>query len=246
MSRLGFIFLHGFLGRAETKLAGITFEYFRGLRDVATEFGIELAVPQMPHLSGIDDRAESVRSILEKMQAEKVAIVGNSMGGLVARALAVRHDHDKRIRVVASVCTPHWGSPIADRTLAGESRIPDFVVAFLEDAVSDLSVMSAETFNDATPDRPDVTYLSWAAARPNDEMPFWFKKREAYIFEREGENDGLVSVASARWGTFVEKVRADHIETIGWSPAPADPGIGRPFDQVALWRRVIERCQSEA
>lgn len=238
-----FVFLHGFLGRAETRVAGMTFEYFRGLRDVANELGVRVEVPQMPSRTGVEQRALAVRTLLLSLGEAPVVLVGNSMGGLVARALATRYDPLKRIRVVATLCSPHRGSPIADRALAGESRVPDIVVDFLADAVGDLSVARAQTFNSETPDRDDVFYLSWAASRPHHEMPFWFKKREAYIAEREGPNDGLVSVASATWGDLIATERADHVECFGWSPAPADPKIGRPFDQQDLWRRIIRRTR---
>lgn len=245
MPKTGFIFLHGFMGRAETGVLGLRFEYFRGLRGVAKGFDIAVEVPQMPARTGIDDRARAIKPVFDNMDADAIVLVGNSMGGLVARALAARFDPERRVRVVASICTPHHGSPVADRTLSGESRFPGFVVRFLEEALNDLSVANAPDFNARTPDRPDVRYLSWASARPNGEMPRWFKKREAYIAGFEGENDGLVSVASSKWGTFIGTDRADHIETIGWSPAPADPDIGRPFDQQGFWRRVIERCLAE-
>jgi hypothetical protein len=33
--------------------------------------------------------------------------------------------------------------------------------------------------------------------------------------------------------------RADHFETIGWSPKLADKATARPYDQRQLWRDVI-------
>lgn len=238
-----FIFLHGFMGRAETRVAGLTFEYFRGLREVAAEMGVTVEVPQMPSRTGVDDRAMSVRPYLMNAAPSPVVLVGNSMGGLVARTLAAKYDPNKQIRVVATLCTPHYGSPLADRALAGETRVPEIIVDLVADAVGDLTVSRAEAFNAETPDRPDVVYLSWAAMRTPEEMPFWFKKREAYIREREGPNDGLVSVKSATWGELVDVERADHTECFGWTPATAASDIGRPFDQRDLWRRIIERTR---
>ena len=238
-----YIFLHGFMGRAETRVAWLTFEYFRGLREVAAKLGVRLEVPQMPSRTGVDDRALAVRPLLAQAVGAPVVLVGNSMGGLVARTLAAKYDSNKQIRVVATLCTPHHGSPLADRALAGETRVPEIIVDLVADAVGDLTVARAQAFNTETPDRPDVAYLSWAATRPAEDMPVWFKKREAYIREREGPNDGLVSVKSATWGDLVDVERADHTECFGWTPATAAKEIARPFDQKDLWRRIIERTR---
>lgn len=238
-SDTGFIFLHGFLGRAETQIAGHTFEYFRGLRGVAEKFDIEIAVPQMPGRTGVADRAEVASQAMSQMQTSNIVLVGNSMGGLVARALAHEFDSDHRVRSVLTIATPHHGSPLANLALEGEGGLPKFVVDLFKAAVHDLSVFNADAFNLATPNRADVDYHSWAFARNINEMPMLLKSRAQKIFEIEGPNDGLVSVKSATWGTCAPIQRGDHLESIGWSPALSNPKNARPYDQTALWRQVI-------
>lgn len=240
---VAFIFLHGFLGRAETNVAGMTFEYFRGLREVAEACHAHVVTPQMPGRVGIADRALVAKTALDETSAPRIVLVGMSMGGLVAREIAARHDPDGRVAMVATLSTPHRGSPIADRALDGGSRMPDVIVDLFDAAVRDLSLVGADEFNASTPDRDDVTYLSWACARPGNEMPPWFKARQAYIDKREGPNDGLVSVASATWGRLVAVERADHFEAIGWSLLPPKSEIHRPFDQRALWAEIIQTCR---
>lgn len=241
-----FIFLHGFLGRAETRIAGRTFEYFRGLNAVIAETGITAAVPQMPMRPGIDARAQCVSGVLDRLSARNVAVVGVSMGGLVARALAARHDPEKRIRTVITIATPHRGSPLADRALSSETRLPGLIVDHLRPAFMDLSAAGAAAFNQMTPDRNDVRYLSWGFSRDGAEMPFILKRRHKRIMDVEGPNDGMVSVASATWGERFTQGRADHLETIGWSPKRADKMTGRPFDQQNLWRDVITAARDGA
>lgn len=242
MSTVGFIFLHGFLGIAETNVFGLTFEYFRGLRDVARTYDIEIRVPQMPGRPGIDVRTQQVIAAMQEMKADRVALVGVSMGGLVARAVTARHDPERRIRAVATICTPHRGSPVADHSLAIENPVKRWIVGLFSDAVCDLSTEAVREFNVSTPDRMDVSYLSWAASRPANEMPFFLKNKNKLIADADGHNDGLVSVRSATWGELIATEQSDHLEIIGWSPTPADPDRGRPFDQAALWDRVIARC----
>ncbi|MGJ3259465.1 MAG: lipase family alpha/beta hydrolase [Rhodospirillales bacterium] len=235
----GFVFLHGFMGRAETRVFGMTLEYFRGLRGVAAETEALVKVPQMPLRAGIEGRAEAVRHVLGDLQTSKITLVGASMGGLVARALAARHDPDRRIKTVITVATPHRGSPLADRALSAETRLPGWIVDRLQPVFEDLSATGAKAFNDRTPDRDDVRYLSWGFSRPAEEMPLFLKRRQKQIFALEGDNDGMVSVTSARWGERFVHERADHFETIGWSPKLPDRATGRPYDQRQLWRDVI-------
>lgn len=238
---IGFIFLHGFLGRAETRIAGQTFEYFRGLRAIAEEFNIELVVPQMPGRTGVTDRADVASQAISQMQASSIVLVGNSMGGLVARTLTHEFDPDHRVKRVITIATPHQGSPLADLALEGESGMPKFVVDLFKNAVHDLSVFNADAFNLVTPNRAGVDYYSWAFARNADEMPMLLKSRAQKIFEIEGPNDGLVSVKSARWGECAPIQRGDHLESIGWSPARSNSKTARPYDQIDLWRQVIKR-----
>jgi triacylglycerol esterase/lipase EstA (alpha/beta hydrolase family) len=73
------------------------------------------------------------------------------------------------------------------------------------------------TFNPMTPDSSDVEYYSFGAVIPKQDddggLPIWHPLYLPHkvVTEREGrENDGLVSVKSARWGKFVGKLACDH------------------------------------
>ncbi|MBO6948540.1 MAG: alpha/beta fold hydrolase [Rhodospirillales bacterium] len=241
-----FIFLHGFMGRAETHVFGRTFEYFRGLRDLVRETEITARIPQMPYRAGIDARAAVAAKAMDELGDQRIAVVGVSMGGLVARALAARHDPGRRIRTVITIATPHRGSPLADRSLSTETRLPGWLVDQFRPALEDLSIDGAMRFNARTPDRPDVRYLSWGFSRPDAQMPLFLKHRERQIRPIEGDNDGMVSVESSKWGEKFTYARADHFETIGWSPKRKDEKSGRPFDQKQLWRDVIAAARARS
>ncbi|KAJ3054360.1 hypothetical protein HK097_002024 [Rhizophlyctis rosea] len=69
-------------------------------------------------------------------------------------------------------------------------------------AFTNLTTSYCEAFNRVTPDRPDVHYASYAAVTDVSVLaPLYFPYR--IIRAREGENDGLVSLTSARWGQFM-------------------------------------------
>ncbi len=56
-------------------------------------------------------------------------------------------------------------------------------------------------------------------------------------------NDGLVTIASARWGTFLQCVPADHLKEVGQiAQAGADPVSG--FDHLLFFRNVVARIRA--
>jgi triacylglycerol lipase len=71
-------------------------------------------------------------------------------------------------------------------------------------------------FNAATPDAPGVRYFSWGATYDPGLIDTW-KWPHAVLLEKEGPNDGLVSVASARWGTYLGTLsHVNHLDLVGW------------------------------
>jgi triacylglycerol lipase len=71
-------------------------------------------------------------------------------------------------------------------------------------------------FNPQTPDHPDVKYFSiatWKDFKP----PHILYVPSRIIHAREGKNDGLVSLTSARWGEVLAELQIDHAEQINWS-----------------------------
>jgi triacylglycerol lipase len=76
------------------------------------------------------------------------------------------------------------------------------------------------TFNPMTPDSANVEYFSFGAVIPkpptseeDNGLPIWHPLYLPHkvVTEREGrENDGLVSIKSARWGKFVGQLACDH------------------------------------
>jgi triacylglycerol esterase/lipase EstA (alpha/beta hydrolase family) len=74
-----------------------------------------------------------------------------------------------------------------------------------------------KTFNPMTPDSTAVKYYSFGAVIPKEQndagLPIWHPLYVPHkvVTEREGpENDGLVSLKSARWGKFVGRLACDH------------------------------------
>lgn len=74
-----------------------------------------------------------------------------------------------------------------------------------------------DNFNPKTPDREGIAYYSYGA---NVNPRFWSMFRQSHrIIQRiEGENDGLVSVQSAKWGTYKGTLKdVSHLDMINWT-----------------------------
>jgi triacylglycerol lipase len=121
----------------------------------------------------------------------------------------------------------------------------------------------AETFNPKYTNDPNVVYASYAgrtnlengeadcddgvyANQPGAlDVPQAELQPTASYLQLEGEtSDGLVPVKSAKWGTFMECVPADHLKECGMllQNGP-DPVSG--FDHLVFFRAVVARLRAE-
>ena len=71
-------------------------------------------------------------------------------------------------------------------------------------------------FNRTTPNCPDIKYYSYGASF----TPTWgsvFRTSHNIIAEKEGDNDGLVSVKSSMWGEYKGTIQnVNHLDIINW------------------------------
>lgn len=232
------VFVHGLLGFSRMRLAGKTIDYFRGVRERLASCGVDAHFPAVPPTASIEARAEALARYLAGIENGPVHIVAHSMGGLDARHLIHRLDDRHRVRSLVTVATPHHGTPLAVWVLEGRALLPRFLRRLTEPAVRQLTPWACARFNEATPDRPDVLYQSFAGCRPAAEMPPWFRPWTRMLDDRAGPNDGQVPVSSAQWGRFRGTLRADHLELAGWSLALANADTDRPFDHVGFYSGI--------
>ena len=76
-----------------------------------------------------------------------------------------------------------------------------------------------EEFNPKTPDDPTVRYFSYGAMmKKKPPLLSPFRQSNRVLTKLEGPNDGLVSVESARWGTYKGTlVNVSHLDLINWT-----------------------------
>jgi triacylglycerol lipase len=136
------------------------------------------------------------------------------MGGLDCRYLTT-HLNKRKFDVlsITTIATPHRGSSFADHFLStlGEARMPSFLqlLDFLPNGGGDgkafesLTIESMRQFNKDVPDVEGVKYFSWGSVYEPGFIDTW-KWSYGVIKEKEGPNDGLVSVYSARWVSKID------------------------------------------
>ncbi|MEQ9105322.1 MAG: alpha/beta fold hydrolase [Rhodothermales bacterium] len=200
--------------------------------------GVTAYAPNVSPYQTVPIRAEMWRDRLDQILAEtgadKVHLIAHSMGGLDARWLISQLDYARHVLSLTTIATPHQGSALANIVLerperlqgwiseaanwAGE-RVLDGGKADFRRAVHDLTPEYVqETFNPEVPDHPDVVYRSWAgrAGKGTDtSINPVLRPLNLMLYAREGVNDGFVSVESAKWGTFMGELDADHAQQIG-------------------------------
>ena len=252
---MNLVFASGYL--IPQRLLGL--EYFRG---VPAAFP-RAFFPVVPPLGSVSDRAHSLADqIVAAFPAGAVHIIAHSMGGLDARALLSANMEGLaspgRVASLSTISTPHWGSPIADLVVGQQPDLLDprrFVYDTLQQAFHDLNVPvgalgdlttdSARQFNAKTPDVNHISYFSYAGAGMNS---FLLKPGNLFIASigktpNERANDGLVSVASATWGKWVESPwPADHLAEVGYDLNA--PNLAPPFDHLSAIRRIVDNAST--
>lgn len=203
-----------------------------------------------------DDR---LRRVLDEVESDRLVVIAHSMGGLDARHLISKMNWHEAINVLVTVSTPHRGSSVAEFILDQPEAVREWLVDMadwvgsniLEDgsanirrALSELTPDYVEnTFNEEVPNHPDVEYWSYGCrAGKGTDIPInpVFRYLNRYLYEREGVNDGIVSVESARWGNYRGTVDADHARQVGLSSR-----LAAPFDSNTFYANIVKDLAEE-
>jgi triacylglycerol lipase len=242
------VLVHGLLGCARIQIAGWTlFSYFRDIPEALIEAGNRVLIPHLSPTEGIARRAEQLKAFLDReTPGEAVHLIAHSMGGLDSRYMVSRLNMAERVLTLTTLGTPHRGTAFADW---GIRNVAPFVGPFFnllglsQQAFHDLTIASCRRFNEEVPDAPNVRYFSVAARFTADwRTPEW-QLSHPIIQEKEGDNDGLVSVASARYGEDCNIWEGDHASLINRAlPGMVASGSWRDRrpQYAALLRRLAE------
>lgn len=160
---------------------------------------------------------ENIQHILKETGVKKVNIIAHSKGGLDSRYLITKLGMGDRVASLTTISTPHRGSRLIDFL----NRLPDGIyrlIAHMLDksfqmvgdenpdcyhSSKQLAPAYCAEFNRQVPDWEGVYYQSYTSVMKNMfsdnllSIPYLLMR-----FLDTPENDGLVSVNSAKWGIF--------------------------------------------
>jgi triacylglycerol lipase len=247
--RAPLVLVHGLFGFDRLRMGRwLLADYFRGIPEALAAGGNRVLVARMSPTAGIADRAAQMKAFLDReVPGEPVHLLAHSMGGLDARYLISRLGMAPRVLSLTTLGTPHRGTAFADWGVGRLARLGrplfDFVGLPCQ-AFYDLTVSGCKDFNSQTVDAPGVRYFSVAGQfRPDWFTPEW--QLPALILDStEGPHDGVVSVASARYGESCEVWSdADHLNLINW-PHPW-PAARRRDDRTGHYVGLVRRLADE-
>lgn len=153
--------------------------------------------------------------IIDETGCEKVNIIAHSKGGLDARYVISSLGMEDYVASLTTVGTPHRGSQVADEAQKLSDSLYRRVAAYMDKsfrklgdenpdfytACHEFTSEYAESFNRENPDSDKVYYQSYTSVM-SGMFSFGILAFTYLILRKYGKNDGLVTVESAKWGTF--------------------------------------------
>ncbi len=214
------VLAHGMGASAE--ILGIM-DYWWGIDDALKANGFEVYKTSVNGMDGTVEKAEAFKEqfldILAQSGKEKLNIIGHSHGTIYTRYAITNLGLAPYVASHTSIAGPHRGSSIADILI---NTIPDWFMPFVGNSFNfiyawvfgdndpdsiqntlDLTTnYMTEVFNPNTPDMENVYYQSWAAKAKWGCPSVLLEGTWLIMLAKEGANDGLVGVESAKWGNF--------------------------------------------
>jgi triacylglycerol lipase len=236
--RYPIVLVHGIAAKDGLKL----FSFWGRIPEIIRAEGIEVHLGGTDAWGRIEGNALLLKATIDRITdaggTEKVNIVAHSKGGIDSRFLISAFGYSAKIASLTTIDTPHRGSEIADLAVRQRplshpltkkalrragllygDRNPDPYEAAME-----LTTESMRAFNARYPDSPEVRYRSLYTRMhgPLDDLSLFFPY--LYIRSKAGDNDGVVSSASARWGPDSELIDGEdggisHAEIVDYKRA---------------------------
>jgi triacylglycerol lipase len=214
------VLAHGILGYGTMPFGESL--YFNGIAKLYRAHGHWVLVPTVDMLGSLDRRSAELQSAITNgfPASPELVVIAHSMGGLDMRRVVHRDPAlAARVKAIVCICTPHFGSPVADAVLDPANPLRPHIPAWLLAALGPAAGALADLVVRATlqdPDVPGISYFEIAGIAPND-SPLFGLCQEIGKLSPSG-NDGVVTVASATapGRPLLAQWPVDHGGAIGW------------------------------
>ena len=158
----------------------------------------------------------NVLDIILKTGSEKVNLIAHSKGGLEARYMICEFGMEQYISSLTTISTPHHGSKTIDKFYYYPTFLYKFIAFFVDlyfkilgdkrpdfyTASRQLSTCFCEKFNKKITTSEHIYYQSYASIMKNSFSDIFMVIPHFVVKLIEGDNDGLVTPNSAKWGKF--------------------------------------------
>ncbi|MCU0600234.1 MAG: alpha/beta fold hydrolase [Desulfobacterales bacterium] len=214
------VMAHGMGASAE--ILGIV-DYWWGIPEALKDEGAKVYITSVNGMDSTRNKAVSFKNQFLQIKAAagaaKLNIIAHSHGTIYTRDAISNLGISSYVASYTSIAGPHRGSAIADviigivpdslEWLVGDTL--DFVYSWifgddnpnsLENGYNLTRTYMQNAFNPNTPNISGVYYQSWAAKAKISCPNLFLEPTWLVLLVYEGANDGLVSVNSAKWGTF--------------------------------------------
>lgn len=267
---------HGMFGWGDSdnnSLIGI-FKYWGGMDDYLRSKGAVVYAPGKTALQSNAYRGQELKDKINQFMASggysKVHIIGHSQGGLDSRYMVSNLGMSSKVATLTTLSTPHYGSPIADIVLG---VVPSWLMPYVSTALNglvkivwggksqnlnaslnSLTISSAAAFNSTTPNSAGVKYYSYGSKvtipdliqHPLMGLIVPITGIGGVAKGQGRENDGLVPLSSAKWGTWKGSpsygfftTGLDHLEVSNTL------SLGEPwFDVRSFWLSMAQNAKS--
>lgn len=194
--------------------------------------GVDVFLGNTDSWCGIESNALSLKktvdAVLEKCEVEKVNLIAHSKGGVESRFLISTLGYGSKIASLTTISTPHLGCETVDFVFDKKyihTRLAKKITYFLaklygdkspnpHKLLEDLSTENMCKFNQNNLDVGSVYYSSYQSfmKNPFDDLTFFLSYQ--LIKKVSGENDGVVSLKSSKWGkncTLIQGLKTNGI-----------------------------------
>jgi triacylglycerol lipase len=198
--------------------------------------GIKVFLGNTDSWGDYDSNAKILKNTIEKTlletKAEKVNIIAHSKGGLDSRYFIWKYNSGNQVASLTTISTPHHGAEIADlifkqkiihtklikKTLKAFGNLYGDINPDLYNVNHQLTTEKMKEFNLNIKADDNVYYQSIYTTMKNsfDDLMFFYSY--LYLKSISGENDGVVSGLSSRWGKNVTKIEGgiSHAEIVDY------------------------------